>query len=124
MMITSCVSSHYKALMMVTENHTSYASISFSEFTGQYVFKLKRTEVGEGSIRFNARLEEGHIEVFFKASMMDDYKSMFVINGGETIDNYMGYLEKGWKVSIIVKSEGTASSGSFTFDSNYDIHDM
>jgi hypothetical protein len=32
----------------------------------------------------------------------------------------MGYLEKGYKVTIIVRSDGKAVNGIFTFDSNYD----
>ena len=119
-----CVTSKYNALLLVTSKHTSTASISFEVFEGQYVFKLKRTEAGEGTIKFDASLKEGHCVVLYKASMMNDYATMFEIDGGETKNAYTGYLEKGYKVTIIVKSEGKASGGSFSFDSNYDLSDM
>ena len=123
-MLASCVGSKYNAIMLVSSNKTSTGSISFSVFEGQYVFKLKRTEDGEGSIKFSAELEEGKCEVLYKASMMDDYEKMFEISGGETKEAYMGYLEKGYKVTIIVKSEGKATNGKFAFDANFDLGDM
>ena len=124
LMLASCVVSKYDALMLVTSNKTSTASISFGVFEGQYVFRLKRTEAGEGTIKFTASLEEGHAEVLFKTTSMENYQTMFEINGGETKDDYMGYLEKGWKATIIVKSDGKITNGSFAFDSNYDSNDM
>lgn len=120
LMLCSCESSHYKAIMMVRNNGISTCSIKFEQFEGQYVFRIKRTKAGEGSIKFTASLEEGHMEVLYKATLMNEYSMMFEINSGETKDGYMGYLEKGYKVTIIVKSDGKAINGSFTFDSNYD----
>lgn len=119
-MLCSCESSHYKAIMMVSNNGISTCSIKFEQFEGQYVFRIKRTKAGEGSIKFTASLEEGHMEVLYKATLMNEYSMMLEINSGETKDGYMGYLEKGYKVTIIVKSDGKAINGSFTFDSNYD----
>lgn len=104
--------------MMVRNNGISTCSIKFEQFEGQYVFRIKRTKAGEGSIKFTASLEEGHMEVLYKATLMNEYSMMFEINSGETKDGYMGYLEKGYKVTIIVKSDGKAINGSFTFDSN------
>lgn len=118
LMLCSCESSHYKAIMMVRNNGISTCSIKFEQFEGQYVFRIKRTKAGEGSIKFTASLEEGHMEVLYKATLMNEYSMMFEINSGETKDGYMGYLEKGYKVTIIVKSDGKAINGSFTFDSN------
>lgn len=120
--LCSCEASSYSALMLITSKHTTTGSISFSAFEGQYVFKLKRTEEGEGTIKYTASLEEGHMEVLYKATMMDEYEKMFDISGGETKDGYMGYLEKGYKVTIIVRSDGKAATGSFTFDTNYDLN--
>ena len=120
LLLCSCESSHYKAIMMVRNNGISTCSIEFGQFEGQYVFKIKRTKTGEGSIKFTSSLEEGHMEVLYKTTLMNDYMKMFEINSGENKDGYMGYLEKGYKVTIIVRSDGRATNGNFTFDSNYD----
>ena len=119
LLLCSCDSSHYKAIMMVRNNGVSTCSIRFDQFEGQYVFRIRRTKAGEGSIKFTASLEEGHMEVLYKATLMNEYSKMFEINSGESKDAYMGYLEKGYKVTIIVRSDGKAVNGSFTFDSNY-----
>ena len=123
LLLGGCVSSKYSALLLVTSKQTSHASIDFEAFEGQYVFKLKRTEPGEGSIKFKASLGEGHVEVTYKTFSTNDYQKMFEINSGETKEAYIGYLEKGYRVTIIVKSEGKASNGSFTFDANFDLND-
>lgn len=120
LLLCSCEASHYKAIMMIRNNGISTCSVKFDKFEGQYVFKIKRTKTGEGSIKFTASLEEGHMEVLYKTTFMNDYMKMFEINSGENKEGYMGYLEKGYKVTIIVRSDDKAVNGSFTFDSNYD----
>ena len=44
--------------------------------------------------------------------------ALFSINSGEEVDSQSGYVEKGYKVIIIVKSEGSAHEGSFAFNIN------
>ena len=123
LLLGGCVFSKYKAFILKTTKTTSYGSIEFDSFEGQYVFKLKRTEAGEGAIKFTASLGEGHVEVSFSTFASSGYQKMFEINAGETLNAYSGYLEKGYRVTIIVKSEGKVSNGSFTFDANFDLND-
>ena len=116
--ICSCnnYSSHYKSILSITNEHGGEGSLSFAEFEGQYVFKLKKTTQGEGSIKYSASLKEGHVDVYYVDPISKQELSMFSINSGETLDSYAGYVEKGYRVIIIVKSEGRVYDGRFAFN--------
>ena len=118
--LSSCANyaSHYKAIVLITSKKTSEGSIKFGEFEGQYVFNLKKTTSGEGDIKYTASLIEGHVDVSYVDPISKQELSLFSINSGETVDSHGGYVEKGYKVMIIVKSERTAHEGSFTFNLN------
>ena len=118
--LSSCTfyASHYKALILVTSQKTSEGSISFDEFDGQYVFSLKRTSDGEGDIKYFGSLKEGNVEVFYVDSVSKRECPLFNISSGEVVDSHGGYVEKGYKVRIVLRSESKVFGGSFTFDVN------
>ena len=90
----------------------------FGEFEGQYVFNLKRTTQGEGDIKYSASLKEGHVDVSYVDPVTKQELELFSINSGEEVNSHAGYVEKGYKVIIIVKSQGSVQEGSFTFNIN------
>ena len=118
--LSSCTSyaSHYKAFLLVTSQKTSEGKISFDEFDGQYVFNLKKTSDGEGDIKYHGFLGKGHIDVFYVDPITKQENSLFTISSGELIDSHKGYVEKGYKVKIVLRSESKALDGNFTFNVN------
>ena len=118
--LTSCITykSHYKAIVLITNEHGGEGSMSFGQFEGQYVFNLKRTTQGEGDIKYSASLQEGHVDVTYVDSITKQELPLFSLNSGEEVNSHAGYVEKGYKVIIIVKSEGSVQEGSFAFNIN------
>lgn len=110
--------SHYKAIVLITNEHGGEGNMKFGDFEGQYVFKLRRTSDGEGAIKYTASLKEGHVDVSYVNPITKQELALFSINSGEEVDSQSGYVEKGYKVIIIVKSEGSAHEGSFAFNIN------
>ena len=106
-------SSHYKALMMVSTQHKDHGSIRFMEFEGQYVFNFKKTSAGEGAIYYSASLETGSVDVTYVA--LGTESLLFTIKSGQTFNTYGGYVEKGQKVKVIVRSNAKAINGDFNF---------
>ena len=88
----------------------------FDEFEGEYVFKLKKKDAGEGPIVYEASLEAGSVDVTY--IYMGEESLLFTIQAGETIRDQRGYVEKGQKVKIIVKSNCKSTNGNFTFNLN------
>ena len=118
--LCSCTTykSHYKAIVLITNQHGGEGSITFGQFEGQYVFNLKRSTQGEGDIKYSASLEAGHVDVTYVDSVTKQELPLFSLNSGEEVNSHTGYVEKGYKVIIIVKSDGSAKEGSFTFNIN------
>ena len=116
--LASCApTSSYKALVMISENHANTGSIRFSEFEGTYVFKLNKQNPGEGAISYTASIEEGNVKVTYIA-FTDEELNLFSITSGESLEGSGGYIEKGYRVHIIIRSDGKVKNGSFTFDLN------
>ena len=120
--LVSCVgySSKYTAFILITKNTNNESSITFENFTGRYVFKLKKTSDGEGTINYEAKLGEGNINVFYIIDWLPGNKdeqevSMFTITSGENKSGSAGYVEKGYKVTIVVDSVNESTQGSLTF---------
>lgn len=118
--ICSCTTykSHYKAKFLVTSQHDGKGSIAFGHFEGQYVFNLKKTTSGEGNIKYTGSLSDGHVDVTYVDPIANQELPLFSISSGEVIDGDGGYIEKGYKVTIIVKADTEATDGSFTFNVN------
>lgn len=116
--LSSCgkYSSHYKAFILVTTQHTDHGSIRFHEFEGQYVFNFRKTSSGEGAISYSATLKEGQIDVSYV--VLGTESLLFSIKNGETYENKGGYIEKNQKVKVIVRSNCKSIDGDFSFNLN------
>ena len=110
--------SSFKATILVTTNHTNTCSMSFDEFDGTYVFKVKKINPGEGTISYTASLEEGTINVSYIDALTKDEQHLFMLSNGDSISGNNGYIEKGYRVKIVIRSVGKAKNGKFTFDLN------
>jgi len=115
--LCGCDASHYKATVLITNNQVSQGSIQFHNLEGQYVLKLKRTAAGEGAISYTATLGTGKIEAVYKVNGGKE-QPLFTITDGQALNEKAGYVEKGNKVVIILRTEGSANEGSFTFNVN------
>ena len=118
--LCSCTTyrSHYKAIVLITNEHGGEGNMKFGDFEGQYVFNLKRSAQGEGDIKYTASLKEGHVDFSYVDPISKQELELFSINSGEEVNSHSGYVEKGYIVIIIVKSEGSAHEGSFAFNIN------
>ena len=105
--------SHYRAIVLITNNTNNESSMRFGDFEGTYVFKMKKTSDGEGSIVYHASLEQGTFNVSYV--VLGQEYPLFTISDGQNIDSQGGYIEKGQKVSIVLKSESNAKNGDFKF---------
>ena len=110
--------SHYNAILLITNEHGGEGNMQFGRFEGQYVFNLKKTTQGEGDIKYSASLKEGHVDVTYVDPISKNEIPLFSIDSNEAVDSHAGYVEKGYKVIIIVKSNGSVKEGNFTFNIN------
>lgn len=114
--LCSCTtySSKYSAFILITHQSNTESSIRFEEFTGRYVFKMKKTSDGEGAIAYHASLEKGSVNVSYVVNNKE--VALFTIKDGESFDSFGGYVEHNQKVLIIVDSNNEkVSKGDFTF---------
>lgn len=115
MLLAGCSTyvSSYKALMLVTTDHSDSASMSFSSFEGTNVFSMKAKEEG-AVLAYTAEVEDsGSATVYYD----DDgtKKELFKITAGEkTVDSIP--LAGAGKVYVIVETDGECKEGSFFFN--------
>ena len=107
--------SHYRAVGCVHTNTDSNAALSFFEFEGTMVYKLKLKDKSEGDIKYTAELESGNVTVSYE--YVGTEAELFRLTSGEKLDSSGGYIEKG-TVYIIIKTEGKCTNGSFKFSIN------
>ena len=114
--LSLCSCSHYKAFILVTENHGNQASMRFDEFEGQYEFKLVKKSSGEGAISFWGSIGEGSIDVTYIYN--GEESLLFTVSTGESVRDQKGSFKQKEKVKIIVKSNCKSLNGDFTFNIN------
>ena len=107
--------SHYKAFLLIQSSSKSEANVSFDQFEGQMVFKLKKATSGEGSIFCDASLKEGTVKVALYSPLFNNESELFSLNSGESISEYRGYIESNQKYIIILRSSSPAREGKFEF---------
>ena len=115
MLLSSCANyvSSYRAFLLVRSNTAEHSFVEFGELEGTLVFKMKKKTAGEGAIVYTASLEEGKITVTYDITNVES--NLFALNGGETLNANGGYVEKGQRVYIILKTEGNCKNGKFDF---------
>ena len=106
-------SSHFKAVALVHSNTSSSAYMSFYEFSGTLVFRMKCKDPEGGILRYTAKLESGSIQVYCDKNGSKDLivsiePQSRVIEGSVKVPQ--------GKIYVIVESNDKSSNGSLTFD--------
>lgn len=98
--------SSYKAVGLV-KNQTSHScEAKFHSLEGQLVFKLKKSDAGEGNISYSVKVEKGEVYLYYDASGVKE--ELACVKSGQTVENTGGYIEGGYPVYIIVEATDTA----------------
>ena len=103
--------SKYRAVGFVHTNTAETARMSFFEFEGRMVFKLKNRG-GEGQIAYTGSLEQGDLRATYVYNGVES--GLFPLGSGEKIDSAGGYVENG-TVWIIVETHMKCENGSLEF---------
>ena len=75
----------YAATVLMTSCYGDEASMEFGSFKGTYNFKLKRDDVAEHTLDFEASLAEGEMNVYIG---VDGEKELLrTVKGGESCDD-------------------------------------
>lgn len=111
--LTACgkYTSSYKALMLVTTNDSDSASMSFSEFKGTKVFKVKSDDQ-DTVLKCHARLEEGSLTIY--CDYDGNKREMFTIEGKKEFDEYIDIAANA-VIYIIIEAKDSAKEGSLDF---------
>ena len=115
--LTACepYTSSYKAIMLITNHTTNSCSAKFDRLTGTMVFKVRRTEPGEGDIAYSITVEEGELTLYYDAFGVKE--QLAKATAGQSVPARGGYVEKGYKVYVIIEAtEGTKGSVSVSLD--------
>ena len=105
-------SSHYKAVGFVHSNTSESSYMSFYEFEGTMVFKMK-CETGDGQLKYSAKLGEGVATVFCDCNGAK--QELFTVRGGGDQKESSVKVDKG-TVYVIVETSGNCSNGELHFD--------
>ena len=105
--------SHYNATLMVRENTSNKASVSFDSFSGTYVIKLKNNGADEVFIDYEGTLREGNINVSYDYN--DKKLNLFDIETDGSVDSKTETFTGNKTIYIIIESDGECSDGSFSF---------
>lgn len=118
--LTACddYTSSYKAFLLIRENTEHSCRASFDSLTGTLVFKVKRTETGEGAISYSITVDEGELTLYYDAFGVKE--KLATVSAGQSVTTSGGYVEKGYRVYVIIEAtEGT--KGSVSVDLNSQI---
>ena len=103
--------SSYNAFLMISNNTSKEASMSFDTFEGKKAFSLKSQTEGN-YLHYTAQLDKGSATVYY------DYngtkQKLFSLNPGDIIDSSIQIPTKG-KVYVIVETTEKCKNGSFKF---------
>ncbi len=105
--------SHYSAMLMVRENTSNQASVSFESFSGTYVIKLQNNRADEVFITYDATLREGNIKVYYDYN--DEKLNLFEIATDGSVDSKTETFTGNKIIYIIIESDGKSNGGSFSF---------
>ncbi len=105
--------SHYSAMLMVRENTSNKASVSFDSFSGTLVMHLKNNSSDEVFITYEAKLGEGNIKVYYDFN--DEKLNLCEIETNGSVDGKTETFTGNKTIYIIIESDGKCSDGSFSF---------
>ena len=105
--------SHYSTMLMVRENTSNKASVSFDSFSGTYVMQLKHKSADEVYINYEATLGEGNIKVYYDYN--DEKLNLFELEANGSVDGKTETFTGNKTIYIIIESDGKCNDGSFSF---------
>ena len=103
--------SHYKAVGFVHSNETESAFMSFYEFEGTMVFKLKNKD--GGALEYSAKLGSGEAEISYDCG--NGKTSLSPVKQGDEPAGTTDPLPAGI-VYIIIETDGKCGNGDFRFE--------
>lgn len=105
--------SHYKAVGFVHSNEAHSAFMTFFEFEGRMVFKLKCKDASAEQIRYTAELGAGSAAVY--AGLGEEQTKLCDVSADDAVASVFRPLQNG-TVYIVVETAGACENGGFHFD--------
>ena len=114
--LTGCSSytEHGVGTVIIQNNVSDKATVSFSSLNGSRVYKLKVKD-SEDVLKYSGKLSKGSATVYYDND--GTKKELFSISDGENVDSSLEALEKG-TLYIIIETDGKAEGGDFSFSIN------
>ncbi len=111
--LTGCSSytEHGVGTVIIQNNVSDKATVSFSSLNGSRVYKLKVKD-SEDVLKYSGKLSKGSATVYYDND--GTKKELFSISDGENVDSSLEALEKG-TLYIIIETDGKAEGGDFSF---------
>ncbi len=100
-------------MLMVRENTSEKASVSFDSFSGTLVMKLKNNSADEVFIDYEGSLGEGNIKVSYDFN--DAKLNLFDIETEGSVDGKTETFTGNKAIYIIIESDGKCNDGNFSF---------
>ena len=104
---------------MITSCQGDKASMEFDTFNGMYNFKLRRDNMAEYTLDYEASLAEGEMSVYIGVD--GEKELLFIVKGGESYDETITLHNKydnEKTIYIILESTGKCVDGDFEFEYN------
>ncbi len=105
-------SSGYFGTLMVRNNTSGSAYLSFHTLEGTVVFRLECDGENAGGIKYSGELESGSVTVYYDSD--GTRTELFSVESGGKADSTGGVIKKG-TVYIIVVAEKGSTDGKFSF---------
>ncbi|MBR6517204.1 MAG: hypothetical protein IKT40_10250 [Bacilli bacterium] len=110
---------NYSATILITSCQGDKASMEFDTFNGTYNFKLRRDNMAEYTLDYEASLAEGEMSVYIGVD--GEKELLFIVKGGESYDETITLHNKydnEKTIYIILESTGKCVDGDFEFEYN------
>ena len=110
---------NYSATILITSCQGDKASMEFDTFNGTYNFNLRRDNMAEYTLDYEASLAEGEMSVYIGGD--GEKELLFIVKGGESYDETITLHNKydnEKTIYIILESTGKCVDGDFEFEYN------
>jgi hypothetical protein len=110
---------NYSATILITSCQGDEARMEFDTFNGTYNFKLRRDNMAEYTLDYEASLAEGEMSVYIGVD--GEKELLFIVKGGESYDETITLHNKydnEKTIYIILESTGKCVDGDFEFEYN------
>lgn len=94
--------SSYKAIGLVRTQTSHSCETSFYSLEGQIVYKIKKSDAGEGNISYRVHADEGEVHLYY--DILGVKEELCTVKAGETVEDLGGYVEGGMTVYIIIEA--------------------